>query len=434
MRRFLAILLCKIAYVFGQAVGRGTALPGKIALKICPNILTKLNYHGKIIAVSGSNAKSTTTDMIAHTLRYMGHSVIMTQESNQLLGIVTAILKSATLTGAVKADYIVLESEERHAKFMYKDFRPDYFLVTNLVRDQLSRNGNQEFIGDCLEEALRADTKLILNADDPYIKRFASICKDCVTFGLDCADLMGGAVGVYDDGALCPSCFADMEYSGRAYAHFGNYACTQCDFMRGELNHAVTAFDGEAKIITVDSQHEISIEPCNAMTAYNKLAAYSAVVTMGLPAQDVAKALSNYSHNIGRIKEMSVAGLPATLLASKHESSISYNLSIEHIANASEENVAVVFIFDTLSRKYFAADTSWLWDIDFARLNQAHIKQIIVTGYLADSLMQRLSYENFDHAKILCVPIVEQAAERIDKELVTRVFLPAEERDSNRLM
>ena len=42
MRKFLAILACRVLTLVGKLVGKGTSLPGKYALKICPDILRRI--------------------------------------------------------------------------------------------------------------------------------------------------------------------------------------------------------------------------------------------------------------------------------------------------------------------------------------------------------------------------------------------------------
>ena len=43
MRLFFAILLCKLVRLALRLAGRGgTALPGKIALRVCPDMLSRL--------------------------------------------------------------------------------------------------------------------------------------------------------------------------------------------------------------------------------------------------------------------------------------------------------------------------------------------------------------------------------------------------------
>ena len=53
MRKFLAILVCKLGRAVGKLVGKGSSMPGKFALKICPDILARVQLPGHIIAVTG---------------------------------------------------------------------------------------------------------------------------------------------------------------------------------------------------------------------------------------------------------------------------------------------------------------------------------------------------------------------------------------------
>ena len=82
------------------------------------------------------------------------------------------------------------------------------------------------------------------------------------------------------------------------------------------------------------------------------------------------------------------------LLTSKHENSISYNQSIQYVVNQNKE-CTVVIIVDAVSRKYFTSETSWLWDIDFEKLNVDCVKNIILAGKYVHDLMIRFEYAGF---------------------------------------
>ena len=41
MRKILAIVVCKLVRFVGKLVGKGSSLPGKYALKLCPDILSR---------------------------------------------------------------------------------------------------------------------------------------------------------------------------------------------------------------------------------------------------------------------------------------------------------------------------------------------------------------------------------------------------------
>ena len=52
MRKFLAIVVCKLGRFVGKLVGKGSSMPGKFALKICPDILKRVQLPPHIIAVT----------------------------------------------------------------------------------------------------------------------------------------------------------------------------------------------------------------------------------------------------------------------------------------------------------------------------------------------------------------------------------------------
>ena len=76
MRLLLAILVCKLGHAVGSLIGKGSSLPGKYALKICPDILRLVQLPGYIVAVTGSNGKTSTVEMIAAILRAGGKTVV----------------------------------------------------------------------------------------------------------------------------------------------------------------------------------------------------------------------------------------------------------------------------------------------------------------------------------------------------------------------
>ena len=88
MRKFLAIVVCKLGRFVGKLIGKGSSMPGKFALKICPDILKRVTLPPHIIAVTGSNGKTSTVEMIATVLRAQGRNVIYNAEgSNQVEGV-----------------------------------------------------------------------------------------------------------------------------------------------------------------------------------------------------------------------------------------------------------------------------------------------------------------------------------------------------------
>ena len=99
MKIIISILICRFVYFVGKIVKKGSSLPGKIVLKLFPSILSKIKMPKTVIAVSGSNGKTSTVEMIAHVLTGQGAKVIYNKEgSNQIEGVATFLSSVYTVT------------------------------------------------------------------------------------------------------------------------------------------------------------------------------------------------------------------------------------------------------------------------------------------------------------------------------------------------
>ena len=395
MRTFLAIAVCKLLRFVGKLMGKGSSLPGKVALKICPDILRRVKLPPHIIAVTGSNGKTSTVEMIAAILRAGGKNVVYNEEgSNQIEGVTTLVLTHATFGGKVHADVLLIESDERYAAHSFQFFHPTDFVVTNLYRDQLTRNGHPESVYDAILPAIHPETKLILNADDPLSSCFANGHEQVKWFGLDkCSISSDTPTGVYHDGAYCPLCHAPMKYEYAHYNHIGAYRCTGCGHQKANTDYTATAVDLDNGVLTLDGTLEIQLAFRSIYNVYNILAAYAVCRECGISGDITAQVINHYILKNGRMQKFMLGAHHGTLLTSKHENSIAYDTNLRYIA-ANPTDCAVLIIVDAVSRKYFTSETSWLWDIDFDQLHQPHVKKIILSGRYCNDLAERFSFTN----------------------------------------
>nr|WP_325211498.1 MurT ligase domain-containing protein [uncultured Oscillibacter sp.] len=420
MRKLFAIIVCKLGRAVGKLIGKGSSMPGKFALKICPDILRRVELPKHIIAVTGSNGKTSTVEMIAAVLRADGKTVVYNEEgSNQIEGVATLVLTHATLGGKVKADVLLIESDERYAARTFQFFHPTEFVVTNLYRDQLTRNGHPEWVYDSILPALHPETELILNADDPLSSCFARGRERVKWFGLDrCSVSSDAPSGVYHDGAYCPVCHAPMEYDYVHYNHIGAFRCPKCGHKKPRTDYTVTAVDLEKALVTIDGGVEIALAFRSIYNIYNILAAYAACRECGVSGETAAAVLGSYLLKNGRMQTFRLGAHHGTLLTSKHENSIAYDTNLRYIA-ASEQDCAVLVIVDAVSRKYFTSETSWLWDIDFEQLNAPHVKRVVLAGRYCNDLAERFSYTDLENWSV--EPDISAAASELknngDEEL-----------------
>lgn len=419
MRLMLAILLCKALRVVGKLLGKGSSLPGQMALKLCPDALGRVSLPRHIVAVTGSNGKTSTVEMIAAILEADGRKVLYNKEgSNQIEGVATLILSQCTLGGKVRGDVLLLESDERYARYTFHWFHPTHFVITNLYRDQLSRNGHPQWVYDAICPAIHPDTHLILNADDPLVSCFAQghPQTQVTWFGLEqCSVSTLQHQGMYHDGLRCPQCGGAMEYTCYHYAHIGHYRCTSCGHHRRTPDVAGTALDLSAGVLTIDGSTDIPLAFRSIYNVYNILAAWTVCQLCGVDKAVMGGVIGNYILKNGRMVTFTLGGHRGTLLTSKHENSVAYDTNLAYI-QAQQEPCEVMVLVDSISRKYFTGETSWLWDIDFDRLASPHIRRVWLCGKYCNDLALRLAFTGVDREKVVVEQDIRRSAQRLKEE------------------
>ena len=455
MKVFFAVFICRILYFIGKRLGRGSSLPGKVVLKVFPGVLRQLRLPEIVIAVTGSNGKTTTTELIADALSDSGMSVGWNHEgSNQTEGIATLLLRISSFGGKVKRDAIVMECDERYARFIFENVRPSVLLVTNLCRDQLTRNGHPEFIGDCIRAAIGVlgagvgagsgaggtagvGMRLVLNADDPYVAALAETrgewtpgCAsttegvrdgaDVLWFGVSAESGTTERVRMYDDGAFCPVCKARMIYSYRIAGHYGAYSCAACGLQRVQPEvEAVMRW--EDSVLSFGDGLGLKVSHPSLTNAYNYCAAVAVAKAVGIDVDDSVRALDGYEIIGGRVTALSVDGRGGLLLLSKHENSFAYDCSLSWIVTQ-KKPCTVIILVDAISRKYYTSETSWFWDIDFDLLADENVKNVVLAGRYVNELATRFALSAVDESKIVYVPVLDDLKRYVKENTVGDIY------------
>lgn len=414
---FFTILVCKILRFIGKLIGRGSSMPGQIALKLSPKILSKVKLPDKVIAVTGSNGKTSTVEMIAYILEKEGKKVIWNREgSNQIEGVTTLILSNCTLGGKLKGDVLLLESDERYSKFTFSHFSPTHYVITNLYRDQLTRNGHPEWVFDAIAPSVTEKSTLILNADDPLVSLFGKDRGNVVWFGMDKQDFsFSENNSVYDDGAFCPCCKKPMKYNFRHYNHIGDYFCESCGHKKHATDFTITSADLENGVVTINGKEKITLAFKSIYNVYNILACFAVCSLVGIDEGKIAAAVSDYVLKNGRVVQYKLSNSNGTFLVSKHENSISYDQSIRYIVGQNQP-CGVIIIVDAVSRRYSTGEISWLWDIDFELLNAPCVEKIYLLGAHCEDLRTRFSFTEIPAEKLYTNPDIEAAIDEIKTE------------------
>lgn len=228
-RIFWAILACKVLTGILRLFGRGgTAIPGKLALQMCPQLLGELAKDVHCVVITGTNGKTTSARMIEEIFAKAKTSYFANRSGANLIGGITAeFVEHSTMRGKPLKKYAIIECDEAASKEVCRYLDPDCILVTNVFRDQLDRFGD---VSNTLESILLGiynspHAKVCLNADCPLTSSLANRIDNTVFFyGVD-TSIYKSPVSEIDEAAYCPRCKVEYEYSYRTFIT-ANYVTT----------------------------------------------------------------------------------------------------------------------------------------------------------------------------------------------------------------
>ena len=424
IRFHAAVIAAKLAEKLIRLLGRnGSHTPGAIALKICPNFLGLAPRPKTLICVTGTNGKTSVTNMLSDALEELGCTVASNRAgSNIVPGCCTNALNSVTWTGKCRVDAAVYETDERASRLILPKLRPDYMIVTNLSRDTPKRNAHTDYIFSILDTYCPDSVKLILNADDPCSSQ---LCRenDRVFFGV------GPQEGDYTapchliaDNTLCPKCGAKLRYDYLRYHHIGKVHCPGCGFASYESDYLVTEI-GEASLTARIQGREAALPLISPMmpNIYNEAAIIAMLDQLGVSAEKMAQVLAKIHLPDSRFNETKVGTQTIDMMVIKGPIPVSRNL--DFVTSQPENKTVILEMDDQLDRKKSVEYMGWIYDVEYDRLIQDNIKQILITGPRCYDHKARLLLAGCPEEKITCIMDEMEAMDHVRTEGVEKIYL-----------
>lgn len=408
LKAILAILLCKALRLVSRLLHRGgTAMPGRFALKLCPNLLALLAKDVKSVAITGTNGKTTSARMVEEAFAGQGLNYFANRSgANLISGITTEFVMNCTLTGKMRKDYAVIECDEAAARTVFGQLKPRVILVTNLFRDQLDRYGEVTHTLENILEAVKGapEALLCLNADCSLTASLADrLPNRVVYFGIDGSAVPARLKPEISDATHCIRCKTEYEYDYITYGHLGGFRCPKCGYRRHKADYAVTDIvrqrpDGSTVVMDIKGKKELADVNLPAMyNIYNAAGAVAAVAEMGLGVQAAIAALGRFKCGFGRMEPFQLGQGGATMMLVKNPAGC--NQVIEFLQNVPGRFNLVVCLND---RSADGTDVSWIWDADFEGLAalSGRLENVVVSGDRAGDMRVRIKYAGIPDGRI----------------------------------
>ena len=373
--------------------GRGGSLPGSIALKLDKDFIKRFKMPEIVILVTGTNGKTTTSNLIAESLRASGLKVINNHRGDNLnVGIATLLATNADANYVIHADAVVIEVDELTLYRQFDHLHPSHLVVTNFFRDQLDRAGEMETIIRKIMAVTKDFTgTLILNGDDPNVLRLKDNAEKAKTLlfsvGKNEESLL--ETNEASEGKFCPRCGNRLHYDYYQYSHIGRFNCPKDHYGEIAPDIFVEKVDKEKGTFIVNNTEFHSF--INALYAiYNCASVLCVMKSLNLDLSNADKVFRTYSLKEGRNEEFNL-NKPCIINLIKNPTGA--NEVMKEINSHEEDKMICVFLNDNDQDGH---DISWIWDAHFERLNQKNIREIVCSGLRAYDMALRLKYEGLE--------------------------------------
>lgn len=381
MRDFLSTVIGKSVRQVARLRGGGSALPGLVVEKLDPGYLARVLGrlpHG-VVAVSGTNGKTTTTKMIVEILDAQGLRVFTNRTgSNFSRGVVAAAVQESSIGGRLAADIAVLELDEAHAMHFIAKVKPRHTLLLNVLRDQLDRFGEIDATAKLLQRIADATTDgVVVNREDPLLAAVGARVAES-----------GRGVVVREFGlspklrAMFPSdddFHAGVPAEDAAAVEEAQRAPADVTLVEVGDHSAVFRIDGEDRATTLKLEG-----------LYNTFNAAAALSTVRLVIGDadpdaLLAALAEVRPAFGRGEQLVLDEQPLELVLVKNPAG--FRLAL---ASFAPEGVGTMI---AINDQYAdGRDMSWLWDVDFGTLADGGVDT--VSGVRAWDMALRLEHDD----------------------------------------
>src|ERR1022692_1434138 len=362
-------LRARLATTIGGAAGRvsrltgrgdGSVIGGVLSLRLEPDLLKLLAADRRIVLVTGTNGKTTTTRLITAALGALGQDVA----SNAFGANMEAGLASA-LGQARGAPFAVLEVDEKYMPAVLTATSARVVALLNLSRDQMDRAAEIWMVARRWRQALAAapNCRVIANADDPLIAWAAGAARR-VTW-------VAAGQRWHEDSWCCPECGSHLR---RGELGWGGGECT---FRRPSARWVL---DGGTVIDSGGRVTELSLALPGRANRSNAVMALAVADFFGADVAQALPRIREVTSVAGRYTQITRRGRRIRLLLAKNPAGW---LEAFDVLPPGTSPVMLSVNAQVPDGK----DTSWLWDVDYRGLRG---RPVYVTGQRRLDLAVRL--------------------------------------------
>lgn len=331
-------MACRAAGQASRVTGRGdgAVIGGRLLLRWFPDVARGLAAGRRVVVVSGTNGKTTTTSMLAAALRGAGPVATNATGANTAPGIVSALASSGAHT-------VVLECDEAWLPWCIEATDPELVVLLNLSRDQLDRHHEVAGLARRWRAALTGVATVVANAADPNVVFAAEAAQRQVW--------VAGNGGWRADATVCPRC-------GDLLVQTGDRWSSGCGLSRPAASWSVR--DGLLHR-PAGASIPLRLALPGRVNQDNAASAVAAAAETGYDPVDAARTVRTVDGIGGRYGVFQVGQHRVRLVLAKNPAGWT-----EALRMSADTGAGVALAIN--AREADGRDPSWLWDVDVSSL------------------------------------------------------------------
>ena len=274
---------------------------------------------------------------------------------------------------------------------------------------------------DKIKEALTDKMHLILNADDPYLQKFAINSKNKITYYGISKNKYSYKLQKFRNVNMwyCPICNNKLKYSFYHIESLGDYSCSS-HFKRPDIDYLAN-LDLDKMSMVINCKYNIDIKFNVIYYAYNILAAFTTCSLLKMNKDNISNYISEMENNKKLNDTYMYKNRRVYVMNNKNENSTTFNQSVLFTMQKRNKRTIVIG-WKEISRRYEHNDMSWLYDIEFEILNDEYTDKIICVGRDKYDIATRMKLAGFKHNQIMIYDNLKDAEDMIKKESTGDIF------------
>ena len=406
MKFLITLWIAKIVAIVVNLIDkkRGSNYSGKIAIKLMPDFVShfkKIDYD-KVVFISGTNGKSTTTNLIYHTLLTSGVSVASnTEGANMMGGVATTLIKNSTLGGSFNKEYLVLEIDERSFPLIRKQLPGRRMGLTNLQKDQVQRNGDPDFILRKFRGAVDKDMKLYLNNEEPRSKSLEDMAGSVCYFSVDENSRTHEVDDFYAVTLPCPKCSHPISYKNYNLANIGRFACTHCNYSSDPTPNVLISNVNFENNTFAFNNSTWTVPYNNPFYIYNFAMCIAICKDFGLTDEQIQSAFANFKNPASHIDVMHYKGKEIHYLRGKQENPEALQSELDIIAADPRKKAVFVGMYQVADFYPYYGGSFYFFDCDFSSVVKSGVeKYVAFSATVANDIASRMILAGADEADV----------------------------------